>query len=50
MSTNDTNTTSLYQTITHMKNLMNKLGLDAKAAMEKMGLSVADQLRYMTML
>ena len=37
-------------TVTHIKNLMKKLGLDAKAAMETLGISTADQLRYMAML
>ena len=37
-------------TVAHIKNLMKKLGLDAKAAMETLGISAADQLRYMTML
>ena len=37
-------------TITHIKNLMKKLGLDAKAAMEALGITAADQRRYMTML
>ena len=36
--------------VTSIKNLMKKLGLDAKAAMETLGISAADQLRYMTML
>ena len=37
-------------TITHIKNLMKKLGMDAKTVMEGMGISTADQLRYMAML
>ena len=36
--------------VTSINNLMKKLGLDAKAAMETLGISAADQLRYMTML
>ena len=36
--------------VTDIKNLMKKLGLDAKAAMEALNISVADQSRYMTML
>ena len=36
--------------ITSIKNLMKKLGLDAKAAMETLGISASDQLRYMAML
>ena len=50
MSTNDMNTTTFYQTITHIKNVIKKLGLDVKAAMETLKISAADQLRYMTML
>ena len=37
-------------TITHIKNLMKKLGMDAKTVMEGMGISAADQIRYMAML
>ena len=37
-------------TVAHIKNLMKKLGLDAKAAMETLGISAADQLRYLAML
>ena len=37
-------------TIAHIKNLMKKLGMDAKTVMEGMGISAADQLRYMAML
>lgn len=33
-----------------IKNLMNNSKCDAKTAMEKMGLSAADQSRYLTML
>ena len=36
--------------ITSIKNLMKKLGLDAKAAMETLGISASDQLRYLAML
>ena len=36
--------------VTSIKNLMKRLGLDAKAAMETLGISAADQLRYMAML
>ena len=36
--------------VTDIKNLMKKLGLDAKAAMEALNISAADQLRYLAML
>ena len=36
--------------ITSIKNLMKKFGMDAKTVMEGMGISAADQLRYMAML
>jgi len=36
--------------VTDIKNLMKKLGLDAKAAMEALNISATDQLRYMAML
>ena len=36
--------------ITDIKNLMKKFGMDAKTVMEGMGISAADQLRYMAML
>ena len=36
--------------VTDIKNLMKKLGLDAKAAMEALNISAADQLRYVAML
>ena len=36
--------------ITDIKNLMKKFGIDAKTVMEGMGISAADQLRYMAML
>ena len=36
--------------IANIKNLMQTLSLDAKAAMETLKISAADQLRYMAML
>ncbi len=36
--------------VTDIKNLMKKLGLDAKAAMEALSISAADQRRYLAML
>ena len=36
--------------IASIKSLMQKLGMDAKVAMETLGISAADQRRYMTML
>ena len=36
--------------ITSIKNLMKKFGMDAKTVMEGMGISAADQIRYMAML
>jgi len=36
--------------IKDIKNLMKKLGLDAKAAMDTLDISAADQIRYMAML
>ena len=36
--------------VTDIKNLMKKFGMDAKTVMEGMGISAADQLRYMAML
>ena len=36
--------------VTSIKNLMKKLGLDAKAAMDTLDISAADQIRYMAML
>ena len=36
--------------ITSIKNLMKKFGMDAKTVMEGMGISAADQIRYLAML
>ena len=36
--------------VTDIKNLMKKFGMDAKTVMEGMGISAADQIRYMAML
>ena len=36
--------------ITSIKNLMKKFGMDAKTVMDGMGISAADQIRYMAML
>ncbi|MBQ1388491.1 MAG: hypothetical protein IIY78_02580, partial [Clostridia bacterium] len=36
--------------VTDIKNLMKKIGMDAKTVMEGMGISAADQIRYMAML
>ena len=36
--------------VTDIKNLMQKLSMDAKAAMEILGISAADQRRYLAML